>query len=101
MVGGVWAYYYTFISPGAAVDPLITIGVVLMVYLGGKGTLWGPVLGAALLATSKGYLAYTIGGDQLYLIGYSAVFLVVIVALPRGIIPSIGDRIAKIRGSAS
>jgi branched-chain amino acid transport system permease protein len=101
MVGGIWAYYVTFISPGAAVDPLITIGAVLMVYLGGKGTLWGPVLGAVLLATAKGYLAYTLGGDQLYLIGYSAVFLVVILALPRGIIPSIADRIAGMRRSVS
>lgn len=101
MVGAVWAYYYTFISPGGAVDPLITIGAVLMVYLGGKGTLWGPVLGAALLATSKGYLAYTIGGDQLYLIGYSAIFLVIIVLLPRGIIPSLGDRFSRMREPAS
>ena len=49
MVGGVWAYYIAFIYPQFAVDPLVTIGMVLMVYLGGKGTLWGPVLGAFIL----------------------------------------------------
>jgi len=43
-VGAVWAYYLSFIYPQFAVDPLVTIGMVLMVYLGGRGTLWGPVL---------------------------------------------------------
>ena len=37
MVGGVWAYYLSFIYPQFAIDPLITIGTVLMVYLGGQG----------------------------------------------------------------
>ena len=45
MAGGVWAYYIGFIYPQFAIDPLITIGMVLMAYLGGKGTLWGPALG--------------------------------------------------------
>ena len=49
MVGGVWAYYISFIYPQFAIDPLVTIGMVLMVYLGGRGTLWGPVLGAFIL----------------------------------------------------
>lgn len=97
MIGGVWAYYLTFIYPQFAVDPLITIGAVLMVYLGGKGTLWGPALGAGLLVPAQQYLAYRLGASELYLVGYSAVFLVVILALPRGIIPSLTDRIAGLR----
>ena len=43
MVGGVWAYYVGFIYPQFAVDPLITIAIVLMTFLGGRATLWGPV----------------------------------------------------------
>jgi branched-chain amino acid transport system permease protein len=98
MIGGVWAYYESFIYPGFAVDPLITIGMVLMVYLGGKGTLWGPALGAAILVPAQSYLAYRLGGSQLYLIGYSCVFLVVILVMPRGIIPSLNERLAGFRG---
>ena len=49
MAGAVWAYYIGFIYPQFAFDPLITIGMVLMAYLGGKGTLWGPALGAFIL----------------------------------------------------
>lgn len=98
MIGGVWAYYLTFIYPQFAIDPLITIGAVLMVYLGGKGTLWGPALGAAILVPAQQYLAYRLGASQLYLIGYATVFLVVMLVLPRGIIPSVRDRVAAFRG---
>ena len=101
MIGGVWAYYLTFIYPQFAVDPLITIGAVLMVYLGGKGTLWGPALGAALLVPAQQYLAYRLGASQLYLVGYATVFLAVMLVLPRGVIPSLGDRIAAFRKGRS
>jgi branched-chain amino acid transport system permease protein len=97
MAGGVWAYYISFIYPQFAVDPLVTIGMVLMVYLGGRGTIWGPVLGAFILVPAQQYLAYRLGASELYLVGYAAVFLVVMLLLPRGILPSLGDRARKLR----
>jgi branched-chain amino acid transport system permease protein len=97
MAGGVWGYYIAFIYPQFAVDPLVTIGMVLMVYLGGKGTLWGPVLGAFILVPAQQYLAYRLGASNLYLVGYAAVFLVVMLLLPRGILPSIADRARRLR----
>jgi branched-chain amino acid transport system permease protein len=93
MAGGIWAYYISFIYPQFAVDPLVTIGMVLMVYLGGKGTIWGPILGAFILVPAQQYLDYRLGASQLYLVGYSAIFLVVMLFLPRGILPSISDRL--------
>jgi branched-chain amino acid transport system permease protein len=92
MIGGVWAYYISFIYPQFAVDPLVTIGMVLMVYLGGKGTLWGPVIGAFVLVPAQQYLAYRLGASELYLVGYAAIFLAIMLVLPRGILPSLGDR---------
>jgi branched-chain amino acid transport system permease protein len=97
MAGGIWAYYIAFVYPQFAVDPLVTIGMVLMVYLGGRGTLWGPVLGAFILVPAQQYLAYRLGASELYLVGYSAVFLVVMLLLPRGILPSISDRARRMR----
>jgi branched-chain amino acid transport system permease protein len=98
MAGGVWAYYIGFIYPQFAFDPLVTIGMVLMAYLGGKGTLWGPVLGAFILVPAQQYLAYRLGPSQFYLVGYAAVFLMVMLLMPRGILPSLADRIATRRG---
>jgi branched-chain amino acid transport system permease protein len=97
MAGGVWAYYLSFIYPQFAIDPLVTIGMVLMVYLGGRGTIWGPVIGAFILVPAQKYLAYRLGASDLYLVGYSSVFLVVILLMPRGILPSLSHQGRRLR----
>ena len=89
MVGGVWAYYLTFIYPESSVDPLVMIGAVLMTFLGGRGTLWGPTIGALVLVPAQQYMITKLGASQLYLVGYAAVFMVVLLVLPRGILPSL------------
>jgi branched-chain amino acid transport system permease protein len=94
MVGGVWAYYQTFIYPQFAVDPLITIAVVLMTFLGGRATLWGPVLGAFVLELGQQYLAYSLGASRFYLIAYALIFLLTMLLLPRGILPTLAQRLA-------
>ena len=90
--GAIWAYYVSFVYPQFAIDPLVTIGMVLMTYLGGRATLWGPVLGAFVIAPAQQYFAYRFGGAQLYLVAYAAVFLLVMLVLPRGILPTLADR---------
>lgn len=97
MVGAVWAYYETFVYPQFAVDPLITIAVVLMTFLGGRATLWGPVLGALVLECGQQYLAYSLGGNQFYLIAYALVFLLTMMLLPRGVLPTIAEWL-RLRG---
>ena len=91
MIGAVWAYYVLFIYPQFAVDPLISIGIVLMVFLGGKGTLWGPALGALIVVPAQQYFAYELGASKLYLIAYAGLFLVIMLFLPQGIIPSLAS----------
>jgi branched-chain amino acid transport system permease protein len=97
MAGGIWAYYLSYIYPEYAVDPLVMIGSVLPVFLGGRGTLWGPVLGALILVPAQQYMAYELGASRLYLVGYSAVFVVILLVLPRGILPSLGGAIERWR----
>jgi branched-chain amino acid transport system permease protein len=95
MIGAVYGYYVTYIYPQYAIDPLVGISLVLMVFLGGLGTLWGPVLGAVILEPAQLWLAYNFGASRLYLVFYAAVFLVVILLLPRGIVPSVGDLLKR------
>jgi len=101
MVGGVWAYYEGYIYPQFAVDPLVTIAIVLMTFLGGRATLWGPVIGALLLETTQQTLAYSLGGSQFYLIAYAMVFLLVMLLMPQGIVPSIQDLLRRRRRRAA
>jgi branched-chain amino acid transport system permease protein len=99
MAGGIWAYYIGFIYPQFAVDPLVTVGAVLMAFLGGRGTIWGPTLGALILVPAQQYLAFSEGASELYLVAYAAIFLVVMLVLPRGILPSLRDIVAARRSS--
>jgi branched-chain amino acid transport system permease protein len=97
MIGAVYAYYVTYIYPQFVFDPLIGISMVLMVFLGGLGTLAGPVVGALLLEPAQLQFAYNFGASRLYLVFYAAVFLIVILVLPRGIVPSVSDLIGRWR----
>jgi branched-chain amino acid transport system permease protein len=100
MIGGVWAYYVGFVYPQFAVDPLVTIGMVLMTFLGGRATLWGPVIGAFILVPTQQYFAYQFGASQVYLLAYAGIFLIIMLLLPRGILPTITDRLRK-RGQST
>ncbi|HWE34251.1 MAG TPA: branched-chain amino acid ABC transporter permease [Solirubrobacteraceae bacterium] len=96
MAGGVYGYYVTYIYPQFTVDPLISIGAALMAFLGGSGTLIGPVLGAVVLEPSQLELSYNVNG-QVYLILYGGIFLAVILLLPKGVVPSVRDWIVTRR----
>jgi branched-chain amino acid transport system permease protein len=95
MIGAVYGYYVTYIYPQFVFDPLIGISMVLMVFLGGLGTLAGPVVGALLLEPAQLQFAYRFGASRLYLVFYAAVFLIVILLLPRGIVPSVTDLVRR------
>jgi len=98
--GAVWAYYITFLYPGFAIDPLLALGAILMAFLGGRRTLWGPVVGAVLIAPAQSYFAYRFGASHLYLIAYAVLFLLVIYLLPDGIVPSLARRLYRLRSAS-
>lgn len=89
MAGGIWGYFQSYIYPQTVFDPLFDIAMVLMTFTGGLGTLFGPVLGALLIEPAHEYFTIQYGASGLYLILYGALFLVVILLLPQGIIPSL------------
>jgi branched-chain amino acid transport system permease protein len=58
--------------------------VILMTLLGGTGTFFGPVVGAAIVVTLQEYLSDMVGGWVTVIIG--AVFIACVLAFRRGII---------------
>jgi branched-chain amino acid transport system permease protein len=96
MAGGLYAYFLNGIYPagsGGAFDPLFDISLALMGFLGGFGTISGPLLGALLLEALQQKLTQVFSTDGLYLIIDGALFLLVLLLLPRGIVPSVSDRL--------
>ena len=66
--------------------------VVLMTILGGIGTLWGPVAGAAIVVNLNNYLA-NFGGWSTIILG--VIFVVCVLAFRRGIVGEIAHLLNK------
>jgi branched-chain amino acid transport system permease protein len=92
MAGAMTAYFLGFISPTSVFDHSLNIAIPLMVFLGGSGTLWGPVIGAFIVVVLQQYLTLQYGTQSWNLILYGLMFLVIILFLPEGILPSISKR---------
>lgn len=89
MVGGLHAYFQGSIYPAFAFDPLFDIAIALMGFLGGLGTLSGPILGAIILEPTQRYFTMQFSANGYYLIIYGALFLTIILLLPEGIVPTL------------
>jgi ABC-type branched-subunit amino acid transport system permease subunit len=101
-IGGVWFLYITQVLPSSGYDPLFDLTIVLMAFLGGVGTIAGPVIGALLIEPGRLWLTTRSGGGWLangYLseILLGALFLLIVLFVPRGIVPTGGEWIKKIR----
>jgi branched-chain amino acid transport system permease protein len=101
LVGGLWFYFVGEALPQFAFDPLFDLSVALMAFLGGLGTVAGPVLGAMIIEPAQQYLTTTITNNYLSLILLGALFLAVILLLPRGVIPTASERISRWRARRS
>jgi branched-chain amino acid transport system permease protein len=97
MVGATYAYFLGQIFPQFAFDPLFDITVALMAFFGGLGTLTGPLLGALVLESLQQEFTVNFSAGSLYLIVYGALFLVVILLLPRGIVPTLASLLPRTR----
>jgi ABC-type branched-subunit amino acid transport system permease subunit len=101
MVGGLYFYFVGQIYPQFGFDPLFDISIALMGFLGGLGTLVGPLLGALVLESLQQYLTQSFSSNGVYLIAYGVLFLAVILILPRGVVPGISSWLAKRRATAA
>jgi branched-chain amino acid transport system permease protein len=92
MAGALYAYFIESIYPPFAFDALFDVTIALMAFAGGLGTLFGPILGAVILEPTQQYFVLQYGENGWYLVIYGALFLIVILVLPQGIIPTLRDR---------
>ncbi|MEP7025486.1 MAG: branched-chain amino acid ABC transporter permease, partial [Actinomycetota bacterium] len=103
LIGALWFFFLVQVLPQYGFDPLFDLSVVLMAFIGGLGTVAGPVLGALILEPAQQYLTLHYNNSYLGEIIWGALFLLVILFLPRGIIPTAREHLAawRSRGRAS
>jgi branched-chain amino acid transport system permease protein len=97
MAGGVYGYYIAFIDPLGMFNILISVQIILSLLLGGRATLWGPVLGAFLIEWLNETSNNKFGGGNARLLIFGGLLALVVLFLPRGIIPTAAHWLERLR----
>jgi branched-chain amino acid transport system permease protein len=79
-----WALKLTYVFPPQAFEIHYTVECIIIVLLGGAGTLLGPVAGGLIYGLSKYWLTVIVPGFQLLI--FAPIIIVIIVAFPEGMI---------------
>lgn len=96
LAGGIYAYYVGYLAPGSF-PVLLSVQFVVMAVVGGLGTIWGGLLGAAAitllvqvltdLGTRPGMPSYA--PSVLSYAVYAVLLILVVLFLPHGLVPAL------------
>jgi branched-chain amino acid transport system permease protein len=88
LAGAFMAHYQQSVTPATLSFTLLT-NLIMMIVLGGWGTFWGPIVGAAILVFLDGYvLKHVSAGWHELVLG--ALLAVVVIVAPGGVAPPLG-----------
>jgi branched-chain amino acid transport system permease protein len=97
MAGAIYGYYVAFIDPLGMFNILLSVQIILSLLLGGRATLWGPVLGAFLIEWLNETSNNEFGGGNARLLIFGGLLALVVLFLPQGIIPTASHWIERWR----
>ena len=89
VAGLLYAYYHQFVSP-QALQLTTSAETLLMVIAGGTGTLFGPIVGAALVIILKNVVSAYITRWVMLL---GIIFVAIVLFMPEGLVPGIARRV--------
>ncbi|QCB52067.1 branched-chain amino acid ABC transporter permease [Rhodococcus sp. PAMC28707] len=103
VAGVYYTQYYFFVGPEQAFGSAVSVEAIVPAVIGGIGTIWGPVLGAAvigplseiineLLRNPPGFLGFLDGAIGLDVAVYSVILILIVIFLPKGIFGTIRER---------
>jgi branched-chain amino acid transport system permease protein len=82
IAGSLYAHFITFISP-SSFGLMPSIMFLMMVVIGGAGTIWGALLGTAVLTSLPEYLR---GLEDFEVLAYGGILMAVLLFMPQGIL---------------
>lgn len=88
LVGVFYTVYIAYVDPESVASIDLSIKIVLIAIIGGMGTVWGPVLGAAILIplTELSNACFGSGKAGTSLILYALLLILIVLFSPRGLI---------------
>ena len=86
VLGGIYAYWVTYIHPDSVLKADVTDFMVVMAFLGGIGSLWGPFFGAVVVQLVQRILWLVWGEGTFYLVIIGAAICAVVLFIPNGLV---------------
>jgi len=86
-----WGLKLTYVFPPEVFDISYTVEAIVIVMLGGAGTLLGPVVGGLLYGLAKYWLTVILPGFQLLI--FAPIIIVIVVAFPEGVVGVLKRRV--------
>lgn len=93
LAGTLYAHYITHINP-SPFGFMFSVKLVTMVVIGGMGSIWGPLLGAAVLTTLPQFLAVF---QEYEMLIFGLILVVTMMTAPQGLAGLARDLSAKLR----
>jgi len=97
--GGIYGIFLSFLEPHVMFYLLLSVQIALTAIIGGRGTVFGPALGAFVLIGAGEVFRTTFAEANLLI--YGVLILVVVLFFPRGIVSEISRRIVRRRYARS
>jgi branched-chain amino acid transport system permease protein len=97
MVGGLYFFKSGIIEPSSAFNLQTSIEAIVMVMLGGSGTILGPALGAFLYEELRGFLLTAQSFSQFQLVIAGALLLLIVQFVPGGLLGWVHQRWPRTR----
>lgn len=91
LAGSIYGFYVNFVSPTAFGFQLLG-QLLLMLIVGGTASIWGAVLGAALVVSMGEFLQWSLAAflpsvtGEAVMVVYGAIIIVLLIFMPRGIV---------------
>jgi branched-chain amino acid transport system permease protein len=95
VAGGLFFFKSAYVEPASAFDLTLSTEVIVVVMLGGQGTVTGVVLGAYLYAELRSYLLTTAAFSNFQLVISGALLLLIVLFFPGGLMGWIYSRFPR------
>jgi len=94
LAGGAFAYFHVGYYPYYPFSPIWSLDSQMMAFIGGTGTIVGPIIGAVFFELLKEYLSLTL--PKFHLTVFGVLFILVVLFLPGGL-AGLWNKIKKVR----
>jgi branched-chain amino acid transport system permease protein len=112
VTGGCFAIWVRYVSPDSSLSVSIMLDVLLMVIVGGMGTLYGGIFGAAFLMVTRAFLPklqvliasllpgvpFAVRLSERWLFYFGLLFILIVYFFPKGIVGTAQEIFSKDKG---